>query len=390
MATFDPLYCRRTSTRRTASTRRHVAKRKRLSLWTLLSLVMCVSSSSSTNHKNPIVSSLLAQKQQQQQQSSRYSNERPRPTNRHGRFGWPLRPFRAKTLPNQATGRGDSEEESKETTSKSNVSNEVIYDKHRTAMDPTDILLLSRRPWTAVRHILEAAWDDKERLARYAITSIQYGLIVYLARSIWKAMVDVMEELNQETGGVGGFGFLDSAISGGLAKPAEVAKVLDFMEKFSKEGAVPSSSMPPYHLIQLAQKLLVSGLPLRTTAPGMTSVESVMLQLTKAELNVLNQCLWTPPIIAPTGTANNTTNTMGDSVQSVWSQIAGLYPIKERLLLTISTLRQGGKSITSGPEHAFASLFDTPSSSTSSTGVVSPGKGSPVAAGILLYGPPGM
>jgi hypothetical protein len=216
-------------------------------------------------------------------------------------------------------------------------------------------------PLSSLAGAAQSLLQDPTRLGRWSATGLQVGLIVYLAHAIWKAAREVVEEYSQE-------------ISGGdpcYAKRDEVARALEFFEQdpqsaaaslqANEQGKLPKNALPPLAVLQIAQKLAASGLPLRSSEPNAggnepPSVESVLLGLTRSEASLLQQCFWSP----------EPSRVNADALRSSWNNIAGLESAKERLLSSIATVKGRHSQV-------YAPLFDN----------------SNTAAGVLLYGPPG-
>lgn len=272
-------------------------------------------------------------------------------------------------------------------------------------------------PWSIVTNAATALLQDPARLGRYTATCCQIGLATYLLYELWKAASEIADELNNSDATASS----DSAESQPLVKQTQhqqVQQVLQFLEqdldavllapttstpsdtdssqrKFIKAltksaptPLVPMSIPPQPILLQLAQKLMTAGLPLRSEprddgAPLLPSVESLLLELTRSEANLLQQCLWTPPSAAT------------DNLDSVWNSVAGLDSVKDRLMGTLaslehlSRLQHGHGSSSSSLQHndAYSSLFASTGTPTSDG--ASSSAAASMTTGVLLYGPPG-
>lgn len=269
-----------------------------------------------------------------------------------------------------------------------------------------EVAVRSRRkksPWSMLSDAFPALMQDPARLGRYAATCCQIGLGAYLLYEIWKAASEIVDEFHATT---------DESLSSSSSSPAlvkqtqHVQQVVQFLEQdpadmmaafstFSdpykqrktrpQGGAGAALPLPPLPLLQLAQKLLAAGLPLRskprdadnaTAAPPLPSVESLLLDLTRAEAHLLHQCLWTSP------------DTEGGS--NIWNSVAGLDAVKERLMDTLSSIQPAEQRNQDAPSHhhAYSSLFaSTPTNGGGYGG--SRHAHSSVTTGVLLYGPPG-
>lgn len=202
--------------------------------------------------------------------------------------------------------------------------------------------------------------ENPEKLGRWSAAGLQVSLVFYLIHAVWKAAAEVVEEYSQELAGT----------DPSYLKRDDVARVLAFFEQdpqaaataiqAHERGKASSTALPSLGVLQMAQTLVVSGLPLRSepAAAGKAtpSVESVLLGLTRSEAALMQQCLWAPQ--------PSQTNT--EALRSSWNNIAGLEIAKERLLSSLATVKGRYSQM-------YAPLFDN----------------SNTASGVLLYGPPG-
>jgi hypothetical protein len=123
----------------------------------------------------------------------------------------------------------------------------------------------------------------------------------------------------------------------------------------------PSSATPP--VLELVKTLVESGMTL-------ASVESVLTGLTKSEATILQQCLWSPASSLPND--KTSTTSLASTIEQMWTNIAGLSLVKERLLYAAQTMFLDGHH-KQRQQASYGALFDS----------------SAAAAGMLLYGPPG-
>jgi hypothetical protein len=271
---------------------------------------------------------------------------------------------------------------------------------------------------------VSALLQDPKRLGRYVATGIQIGLMAYLAHAIWQVVVDITNEINQSTSN----NMMDDhhASPPLVRNPEQIQQVVEFLEQdpdhirqilqqqVTAWKALPSSptrlqktkasatdpttsSLPPMPLVVLAQQLVQVGIPLRASPnndnnPDLftPSVETIFMQLTRAEASLLQQCLWVPSLSSSSSSPGSTDqHNHGDD--NLWNHIAGLQDVKDRLQsmllsipnLTISSTKQNcTKSSASLHHDKFASLFTATSSASSSASSAS-------RLGVLLYGPPG-
>lgn len=170
---------------------------------------------------------------------------------------------------------------------------------------------------------------------KWTLTGMQVGLAMYLLNEIWRAAVEVMDELD-----------LGRDASPHFLKVEQVRQIVNDID----DNATASSSLLQQQptLKHLTETLLASGMPLRSEAEN--SIERVLLTLTRSEANLLHQCLWTSTEASPTS--------FGD--------IFGLNSIKQSLLDLVYTL----KSNTGTTKNPYSHLVEHP-------------------PGVLLYGPPG-
>lgn len=140
-----------------------------------------------------------------------------------------------------------------------------------------------------------------------ATTAIQWSLIIFLARSIWQAVKDVLDEIASMD---------DPEVDSMLLKgPLKV-------------DAIKENSL----IRRVAWKLHESGIPLQSS--NERSVESVLQSLTKNEASLLDQCLYVP---------------------SSPPKIVGFTDIQEELQSMLHRFLQGNPS---SIPNQYASLFD--------------------------------
>ena len=159
--------------------------------------------------------------------------------------------------------------------------------------------------------------DTSQRLVRsktYAVTAVattavQWGLIIFLARSVWKAVKDILEEIASMD---------DSEADVPLIRNPREVDVDAIDEKSLTHG--------------VASKLMKSGMPLRSSTER--SVESVLQSLTKSEASLLNQCMYVP---------------------SSHPKIAGFADIQKELQSMLNRFLHRDES---AKQNQYASLFD--------------------------------
>lgn len=180
------------------------------------------------------------------------------------------------------------------------------------------------------------------KLPKIALSSLQVGLALYLLNGIWKAAIEVMDELD-----------IGRDTSPHLLKVEQVRQIVKELDENNQDGSRLLQQQPT--LQHLTQTLLASGMPLRSFEEE-NSVERVLLSLTRAEANILQQCLWVP--------------SSGSSPTS-FSEISGLHTIKQSLLDLVWTLKSGSCSNSAAHnQNPYSHLVEHP-------------------PGVLLYGPPG-
>jgi ATP-dependent 26S proteasome regulatory subunit len=173
------------------------------------------------------------------------------------------------------------------------------------------------------------------QLPKWTLTGMQVGLCLYLLNGIWRAAVEVMDELD-----------LGRDASPHFLKIEQVRQIVNDLDDNNEKTSSLLQQQPT--LQHLTQTLLASGMPLRSEAEN--SIERVLLSLTRSEANLLQQCLWTSTEASPTS--------FGD--------ICGLNSIKQSLLDLVWTLKSNAATKTNPYSH----LVERP-------------------PGVLLYGPPG-
>ena len=152
--------------------------------------------------------------------------------------------------------------------------------------------------------LLPTSSDSARRWGRYAATFCQIGILAYLGHAIVQAAAEVVDEFNNASGSDS-----DSSNQYPAFRPSDVRKLIEFMMM----GNHPTTTKTPLvdaSLLHLTRRLLQTGLPLRSSDDDdgdslrqrLPSVESLLLELTRSEVNLLEQCLWTAP---PTSSNDN-------------------------------------------------------------------------------------
>lgn len=272
-------------------------------------------------------------------------------------------PFISPLLPESIITGSENKEKETRDDDMSALRSSILKGALEPTTSPTALLSFNK-----IKAILKHA--DPAKLSRWGATGLQIGLLLYLGRAIYRAASDVVQEYAQEMAGT------DPA----YVKLEDVQRVIQFFEQDPDIAAASlqaheqgnnklttTAALPPMAALQLAQKLAVSGLPLRSNnnntssseeGAAVVSVESVLSSLTRSEATLLQQCMWTPH---PSQVHHST-----EALRSSWNNIAGLESAKERLLSSLATVKGRHSKV-------YAPLFDN----------------SNTAAGILLYGPPG-
>jgi hypothetical protein len=98
--------------------------------------------------------------------------------------------------------------------------------------------------------------------------------------------------------------------------------------------------------LSLAELLLSVGVPLQSSSATTASVESILLSLSRSEMNLLRECIWVRK----------------EPSAKMWNSIVGLERVQQGLTSALATVKQQSS-------HSYSSLFDNSS------------------AGVLLYGP---
>lgn len=250
-----------------------------------------------------------------------------------------------------------------------------------------------------ISSVQERIMSDPERWSRFMLSSFQVGIMFYLLRTLWSTINDMVDELYQDQHRTSSsIGVTDPL----FADSNDVNKLIQFLDHVTSISEDDRTStklethfetpIPSSNLLQLGYKLLASGMPLRdfSSSTGNNnqdrlsnddnisarcSIQSLLLELTRSEASILQQCLWSHEV-SP------------DNDDDVWNNISGLDSVKERLLGTIAMLPSGNRGMAHQSNHfvqhaeAFSSLFHGNEQSNqrkSKTGNY----------GILLYGEPG-
>jgi len=260
---------------------------------------------------------------------------------------------------------------------------------------------------------VDSILKDRQKITIWSLKAVQYTLIWFLLKSIWKALKETVDELSQESSLMGGDPYFCSS--------SDLGRLLNVMEQQISTGNGNSNSrdpnvndnnnsninninnninikgtgLLPRGLLQLAHDLYNAGLSLRShpSSSGMSSIESLFTDMTRTEASILQQCLWRPPAW------------VRKNPDELWNAVIGLDAVKENILLTVAAASPPpppaaaaaasgtASSGNHGPylEHlhktqqAYASLLSssTTSESSSSTSTTSQ------HFGMLLYGEPG-
>ena len=238
--------------------------------------------------------------------------------------------------------------------------------------------LLSSSTSTTTAGLWQSLWKQRTSILSGTLTGIQWGLVAYLAFTIVQTVKEVYQELYNENNNNNNNNNSHSAQT--------IRQILEFLEqdpqsvqeqiREKNHPLLPNNNNNNNVLLQLALRFMATGVPLRSSSPQQSSVEQILLSLTKSEIQLLHQCLWTyPPPIR-----------MASSSSS--QQPIGLSHVQQALLATISTVTRSNPSGT--PQHLrqkFATLFDQHPQQQQPSDENAPLTQS--CCGILLYGPPG-
>lgn len=275
-----------------------------------------------------------------------------------------------------------------------------------------------------ISSIHERIISDPERYSRFIISTFQFGIMIYIGRTLWTTINDIVEEFNQEQQRASSS--ISSSSDPLFADANDVTKLIQFLNHVSQQQQQQQRDIindtfkietkfevpiPPTHLLQLGYKLLASGMPLESSLSTSSStndnsihnnqqhiiqsknddeevtrcsIQSLLLELTRSEANILQQCLWSSSQHAEVSRNDN------DDIDDIWNNISGLHSVKERLLGAVAMMLPNNKEgiVSESNRHfapnakAFSSLFhgsDPGKQRKSKTG----------NHGILLYGPPG-
>lgn len=229
-----------------------------------------------------------------------------------------------------------------------------------------------------------------------ALSGVQFGLCFYVGKAIWKAIVELVEEFENENLSAGnsvsddhdmplfseeGVNYAaeslfnnhhkDKVAAGGDNDESPVA---------SNEKAVPRKmpqkvSHQSSFASNLAMRLFRSGLPALSPpapegSPALKSVQSVMKSLTRTEGRLLSNTLLSP---LDDGNENQDTGAREVRMIKMWDDIGGLNDVKEGLMDLVFPLMQKTHIQGDAPKTKssyYGGLLDNP-------------------PGVLLYGPPG-
>lgn len=286
-----------------------------------------------------------------------------------------------------------------------------------------------------ISSIHERIISDPERYSRFLISTFQFGIMIYIGRTLWTTINDMVEEFNLEQQR-SSLSSISSSSDPLFADANDVTKLIQFLNHVSRQQQQNRDTqsivndafkietkfevpIPPSHLLQLGYKLLASGMPLESTSLSTSSsttndnsishnehmrsnndgneelttqrcsIQSLLLEITRSEANILQQCLW-----SSSQQAEGVVNDNDSDIDDIWNNISGLHSVKERLLGAVAMMlpsnnREGIVASKQSNHHfahnakAFSSLFHGSD----------PGKQQRKSKtgnhGILLYGPPG-
>ena len=230
-----------------------------------------------------------------------------------------------------------------------------------------------------------------ESLLRMTFTGVQIGILVYLVKTIWTAVGDVLEELEQETSTSS-----SSSSSSRFKEEHDLPFVNeDWVDSFTlgrnNTGTIlRHNSSEHYHrkrggvhrntimtaTSNLAMRLHAAGIPLDTNSPR--TVQTILKSLTRTEGQLLSNTLLSPiDFQGQSGMVHNMGNMQRrtDLIMQKWDEIGGLEDVKESLLdlvFPMLMLKQERSDLiedTHGRSYYGGLLSNPP--------------------GVLLYGPPG-
>ena len=226
-----------------------------------------------------------------------------------------------------------------------------------------------------------------------ALTGVQFGLCYYVARAIWKAIVEVVEEFEDNSAGLNpdehdSLLFSEEGVN--LATDS-LAQQIDSNGGDKERGApkpgqneVSGGEKAPRKIIgrqsayasSLATRLLSSGLPLyhheEAGKASVKSVRSVLKSLTRTEGRLLENTLLSPSEAVD---LHKSSNDRQRRLVQIWGDIGGLEDVKEGLMDLVFPLMNNNLYTDDGNEindasNYYGGLLSNP-------------------PGVLLYGPPG-
>ena len=208
----------------------------------------------------------------------------------------------------------------------------------------------------------------------FALSGAQFGICFYLAKAIWKAIVEVVDEFEQAENRASlqdehdipmlNEDVINSATESLSAKFTEENNT-DVNEGAEKSNKFSSSIFAS----DIASRLHQSGLPISSMNPKVKTVQSVLKSLTRTEAKLLSSTL-----IAHSGGNEQDLNKKQELLLNMWNNIGGLDDVKEGLMDIVFPLMDRSQmgDMDEIPElHSsyYGGLLDNP-------------------PGVLLYGPP--
>lgn len=225
-----------------------------------------------------------------------------------------------------------------------------------------------------------------------ALSGVQFGLCFYIAKAIWKAIVELVEEFEIDSLSAGNFVpddhdtplFTEEGVNiaaGSLVNNHQSDDGVAGRNKNESpakldEKAVMGKMPQKFGFASnLALRLHHAGLPALSNpgpegSPALKSVQSVMKSLTRTEGRLLSNTLLSP---LDDDSANQDASSREERLIKMWEDIGGLDDVKEGLMDLVFPLMQKNHIEDDAPASKpsyYGGLLDNP-------------------PGVLLYGPPG-
>lgn len=166
----------------------------------------------------------------------------------------------------------------------------------------------------------------------FALSGAQFGICFYLAKVIWKAILEVVDEFEQAENRANlqdehDIPMLNEDVINSATESLS-AKFTDENNKNDDEVAEKSIKFSSsIFASDIASRLHQSGLPISSMNPKVKTVQSVLKSLTRTEAKILSSTL-----IAHNGGNERDLNKKQELLLNMWNNIGGLDDVKEGLM----------------------------------------------------------